>query len=151
MLPSLIAGFPPPPNYDKNKSHPPPPLPVHQSHCARSTGGYITGGYGSKSPSSGRYGNSHEQQQQHQSRRKPVRDQQHQMRDHASLSSGPRGGGYPGGYHREQQIEVHRAPEGNRGRHIQPRSLSATRGSGGKNNQYHHSASWVSNFLYTMI
>lgn len=75
-----------------------------------------------------------------------MRDQQHQIRDHASLISGARGGGYQGGYHREQQIEVHRAPDGSRGRHhVQPRSLSANRGSGNKNNQYHHSASWVSN------
>ena len=67
------------------------------------------------------------------------------MRDHTSLSSGGRGGGYQGEYHREQQIDVHRAPDGSRGRHVHPRSLSASRGIGNKNNNYHHSASWVNN------
>ena len=148
-----IAGFPPPPNYDSIKSHPPlPPPPSHQVQCSGQSSAYL-GGYGSsKSPS--RYGSSHEQQQQqHQSRRKQqqqsLRDQQqHQRRDHSSNRSGVSGGGIGGGnYMRESQIEVHHQPldGGSRSRNpqIQHRSLSANRG-GGKNQQYHHAASWVS-------
>lgn len=153
----IIAGFPPPPNYDKMKSlhNIPPPPPGHQPHCGQSSG-YpgAGGGYGSKSPSSsGRFGNNYE----HQSRRKPVRDhqqQQLQMRDHSSMSSG--GGGRMGGGYLREQVEVHIRPaaDGSRGqRHVQPRSLSASRGSAGKNNQYHHAAAWVSviNTSYSVI
>ena len=123
----------------------PPPPPAHQGHTGHSGGYPNTGGYGSKSPSSsGRYGNNYE----HQSRRRPVRDQQqqqHLMRDQISMSSGGARMG-TGSYYREQ-VEVHHRPaagDGSRGRHVQPRSLSASRGSAGKNNQYHHSAAWVS-------
>ena len=123
----------------------PPPPPAHQGHAGHSSGYPSTGGYGSKSPSSsGRYGNNYE----HQSRRRPVRDQQqqqHLMRDQLSMNSGGARMG-TGSYYREQ-VEVHHRPaagDGSRGRHVQPRSLSASRGSAGKNNQYHHSAAWVS-------
>ena len=150
----LPIGFPPNPNYDKGKqSHPPPP-PPHQSHCAQSNaiGGYQMGGsYGSKSPSSRRYAQDHleSQQPQHQSRRKPYRDHSDPMREqHSSFPSSTRGGvGYQGGYHQEQHIEFYRGLEPNRGRPSQHRSLSASRGTGKNNNQYHQSASWVTDIF----
>ena len=150
FYPLETAGFPPNPNYEKNKSHPPPLPPPHQSHCAQSSGGYMSGSYGSKSPSNRRYDrHDHEQQQsQHQSRRKHVRESQQldQMREHhSSFPSSSRNVPYQAGgaYHQEQHIEIHRAPDLSRGRTNHHRSLSATRGSGNKNNQYHHAASWV--------
>ena len=111
----------------------------------------MSASYGSKSPSNRRYAQEHEQQpqHQHQSRRKALRDQQeHQMREqHSSFPSSTRGGSgvyQGGGYIQQPHIEVHRGPEVNRGRHSQHRSLSASRGHGNKNNQYHQSAAWVS-------
>ena len=111
----------------------------------------MSGSYGSKSPSSRRYAQDHhesQQQPQHQSRRKPFRDHSDPMREqHSSFPSSTRGGpGYQGGYHQEQHIEFYRGPtDSNRGRQNQYRSLSASRGGTGKNNnQYHQSASWVS-------
>ena len=103
--------------------------------------------YGSKSPSNRRYGPDHEQhhQTQHQSRRKKLGDQQeYQFREHhSSYPSSSRNTNFQGGYLSEQQVEMHRLPEGVRGRHSQHRSLSATRGAGNKSNHYHQSASWV--------
>ena len=115
-------------------------------------GGFQMGGsYGSKSPSSRRYAQDHQEslQPQHQSRRKPYRDHSDPMREqHSSFPSSTRGGvGYQGGYHQEQHIEFYRGIDGNRGRPSQ-RSLSASRGIGKNNNQYHQSASWVCNNLF---
>ena len=163
LYPFDTAGFPPNPNYDKNKSHPPPLPPPHQSHCAQSSGGYINASYGSKSPSSRRYERQdHEQQQQqplqHQSRRKHAREIQQfdQMREHPpSFPSSSRSGGYQGGggYHQEQHIEIRvpdptqRVPDISRGRNNHHRSLSASRGIGKQNNQYHQSSSWVGKIM----
>ena len=115
-----VLGFPPNPNYDKGRNPPPPP--PHQSHCAQSNamGGFQMGqNFSSKSPSSRRYAQDQydPQQQQHQSRRKPLRDHSDPIREqHSSFPSSTRGGpGYQGGYFQEQHIEFHRGPDSNRG------------------------------------
>ena len=143
-----MLGFPPNPNYDKGK-HPPPP-PPHQTHCAQSNamdGFQMAQNFGSKSPSSRRYAQDYHdpQQPQHQSRRKPFRDHSDPIREqHSSFPTSTRGGpGYHGGYLQEHHIDFYRGPDSNRGRPNQYRSLSASRGAGKNNNQYHQSTSWV--------